>query len=206
MIYETLALSRPPANDKSHWEAALIGKFLDEPSDDSFTDLYELFASQLVAFFGARRCDAGLSEDLTQEVMLTVYGKAGQVRDRALFRAWLFRIAHNTLCRHYGRQAREVETLYAEDAVDRLGVVQAKPGPPSFEFMSWMEFLNPREREVMILRFIEQWEYHEIAAARDIPIGTVQWLVFNAKKKLTPRLTEIHGEARQRNQPSRIAG
>jgi DNA-directed RNA polymerase specialized sigma24 family protein len=52
-----------------------------------------------------------------------------------------------------------------------------------------MTFLDSREREVMTLRFIEQWEYHEIAAAQDIPIGTVQWRVFNAKKKLAPYLT-----------------
>lgn len=40
----------------------------------------------------------------------------------------------------------------------------------------------------MKLHFIEEWEYHEIAAARDMPVGTVQWIVFNAKKKLAPRL------------------
>jgi DNA-directed RNA polymerase specialized sigma24 family protein len=40
----------------------------------------------------------------------------------------------------------------------------------------------------LTLRFIEEWEYHEIAAATAIPIGTVQWRVFNAKKKLAPHL------------------
>jgi DNA-directed RNA polymerase specialized sigma24 family protein len=38
------------------------------------------------------------------------------------------------------------------------------------------------------LRFVEEWEYHEIAAAKAIPIGTVQWRVFNAKKKLAAHL------------------
>jgi DNA-directed RNA polymerase specialized sigma24 family protein len=50
---------------------------------------------------------------------------------------------------------------------------------------------DSREREVMTLRFIEQWEYHEIAAAHDIPIGTVQWRVFNVKKKLAPYLATV---------------
>lgn len=40
----------------------------------------------------------------------------------------------------------------------------------------------------MTLRFVEEWEYHEIAAAQATPIGTVQWRVFNSKKKLAPRL------------------
>ena len=57
-----------------------------------------------------------------------------------------------------------------------------------------MAFLNSGEREIMELRFIEQWEYHEIATARQLPIGTVQWRVFNAKKKLAPYL--IHGQRR----------
>jgi len=51
-----------------------------------------------------------------------------------------------------------------------------------------MSFLDSREQEALILRFVEEWEYHEIAAEKAIPIGTVQWRVFNAKKKLAPHL------------------
>ena len=189
-------------DDKFLREAAVVARFLDEPSDESFTVLYKLFAPRLVAFYRARNCDLGLSEDLAQQVMLTVYRKADQIRDRALFRAWLFRIAHNALCRHYGQRAREVETVFVEDSVDRLASASVKPGPPTFEFMHWMGFLNPREREVMTLRFIEQWEYHEIAAVKEMPIGTVQWIVFNAKKKLAPRLRAVdHGSQQKRDQP-----
>ena len=203
MICEIPAANGFAANDRSLREAATVARFLDEPCDESFTSLYELFTPRVVAFYRARNCDPGLAEDLAQQVMLIVYRKAGQIRDRALFRGWLFRIAHNALCRHYGEQAREVETVYVEDAIDRLAIVSAQPGPPAFEFLHWMEFLNPREREVMTLRFIEQWEYHEIAAAKDIPIGTVQWTVFNAKKKLAPRLTAIdQGVQQDRSQPA----
>jgi RNA polymerase sigma-70 factor (ECF subfamily) len=122
--------------------------------------------------------------------MLTVYRKAAQVRDRALFRAWLFKIARNALSRHYSRQTREVETVDLSDVSDRIATAPHKlAGTPAFEFRRWMSFLDSREREVMSLRFIEEWEYHEIAAERDIPIGTVQWRVFNAKKKLVPHLS-----------------
>jgi DNA-directed RNA polymerase specialized sigma24 family protein len=34
----------------------------------------------------------------------------------------------------------------------------------------------------------ERWDYHEIAAANNLPIGTVQWRAFNAKKKLDRHL------------------
>jgi RNA polymerase sigma-70 factor, ECF subfamily len=178
------------ANERILRDGAVTKRFLETPNEDSFADLFNTFRPQLVAFFRARSCDLALAEDLAQEVMLTVYRKATQVRDRALFRAWLFKIARNALCRHYGKQKREVETVDLTDVHDRLVASAPKPaGTPAFEFLNWMAFLDSREREVMALRFIEEWEYHEIAAVQAIPIGTVQWRVFNAKKKLASHLT-----------------
>ena len=176
-------------NERLLHEAAVTQKFLATPNEDSFSDLFNVFTPQLVAFFRARNCELALAEDLAQEVMLIVYRKAAQIRDRTLFRAWLFKIARNALCRHYGKQTREVETIDLADVTDRLVAASHKPATtPAFEFLHWMAFLNSHERDAMKLRFIEQWEYHEIAAAKNIPIGTVQWRVFNAKKKLAPHL------------------
>ena len=81
-------------------------------------------------------------------------------------------------------QSREAATVDLESVID----ARTKPGPPAFEFHHWMTFLESREREALTLRFVEEWEYHEIAAEKAVPIGTVQWRVFNAKKKLATRL------------------
>ena len=182
--------TQPIANEKLLHEGAVTQKFLEDPNENSFSDLFNIITPQLVAFFRARNCELALAEDLAQEVMLIVHRKAAQIRDRALFRAWLFKIARNALCRHYGKQTREVETVDLADVTDRLIAASHKPAAtPAFEFLHWMALLDSREREVMKLRFVEQWEYHEIADAQAIPIGTVQWRVFNAKKKLAPYLT-----------------
>ena len=178
------------ANERLLHEGAVAERFLEAPNEESFTELFKTFSPQLVAFFRGRGCELALAEDLAQEVMLTVHRKAAQIRDRNLFRAWLFKVARNALCRHYGKQAREVDTVDMTDVTDRLVAASQEPaGTPAFEFLHWMAFLDTHESEAMKLRFIEQWEYHEIAAAQSIPIGTVQWRVFNAKKKLAPHLT-----------------
>jgi RNA polymerase sigma-70 factor, ECF subfamily len=188
----------PIANDRLLREGSVTERFLATPSEDSFTDLFNIFTPQLVAFFRARSCELAVAEDLAQEVMLTVYRKAEQIRDRTLFRAWLFKIARNSLCRNYGKQTREVETVDLAEIADRSVVASHKAvGTPAFEFLHWMAFLESHERETMKLRFIEQWEYHEIAAAQAVPIGTVQWRVFNAKKKLAPYLTPRSHAARK---------
>ena len=182
-------MNPPVANERALRESAVIEIFLESPDEESFADLFRVFTPQLVTFFRSRGCESGLSEDLSQEVMLTVYRKATQIRDRSLFRAWLFKIARNALCRQYGKQSREVETVDLANVVGSLVASSNKPaGTCGFEFHDWMAFLESSEREALTLRFVEEWEYHEIAAAKQIPIGTVQWRVFNAKKKLAPHL------------------
>jgi DNA-directed RNA polymerase specialized sigma24 family protein len=130
--------------------------------------------------------------------MLIVYRKADQLRDRTLFRAWLFKIARSSLCRHYGKHSREVDTIDLEKVSDSLVTsIRVPAATPAFEFQRWMSFLDSPEQEAMTRRFIEEWEYHEIAAAKAIPIGTVQWRVFNAKKKLVPHLRRRQSAGRR---------
>ena len=182
-------MKQPIPNERLLLEGPVTERFLLSRDEESFAELFKAFSPQLIAFFRARGCEPGLSEDLAQEVMFTVYRKADQLRDRALFRAWLFKVARNALCRHYGKQSREVETIDLEKVADRVVASSNRAaGTHAFEFLHWMAFLDSREQEALKLRFIEEWEYHEIAAAKAIPIGTVQWRVFNAKKKLAPHL------------------
>jgi RNA polymerase sigma-70 factor (ECF subfamily) len=183
MIDQTIATERVLQ------ESAAAQNFLESPNEDTFAAVFKSFTPQLISFFRARGSEQALSEDLAQEVMLIVYRKADQIRDRTLFRAWLFKVARSLLCRHYGQQSREVNTIDLENVADSLvASIRAPAATPAFEFRHWMSFLDSREQEALTLRFIEEWEYHEIAAAKAIPIGTVQWRVFNAKKKLVPHL------------------
>src|SRR5438270_1320025 len=149
--------NEPVPNERSLEQGAVTDQFLDDPNEHSFAALFKVFFPQLVSFFRARSRELALAEDLAQEVMLTVYRKAGQIRDRTLFRAWLFKIAHNALCRHYGSKlTRELETVNLEDLDNRLVAATHKPaGTPAFEFRDWMAFLDARERDLMILRFVE---------------------------------------------------
>ena len=172
-------------DDRRRLEAAATEIFLESPSYESFTELFLTLTPQLVSFFRSHGCGLDLSEDLSQEVMLTVYRKSRQIRDRTRFRSWLFTIGRHALYRHCRKQWPEVDGVDLESVID----ANTKPaGPPAFEFHHWMSFLESREREALTLRFVEEWEYHEIAAAKAIPIGTVQWRVFNAKKKLAAYL------------------
>ena len=55
----------PIANERFLHEEAVTNRFLESPSEDSFTDLFHIFRPQLVAFYRARGCELSLAEDLT---------------------------------------------------------------------------------------------------------------------------------------------
>ena len=172
-------------------ECIVSKRFLDQRDEDSFNDLFRVFFPQLVAFFRRRGHETTVAEDLAQEVMLTVYRKASQLRDHSLFRAWLFKVARNAACRHFAQRSRQVPTVDIEEMGEFLPSPNRNPFAAASEFGDWMKFLDARERETMLLRFVEEWEYHEIASAQAIPIGTVQWRVFNSKKKLAVHLAPL---------------
>ena len=165
-------------------EREITERFLNRVDEDSFSALFRVFSPQLIAFFRRRGHEGGTAEDLAQEVMLTVYRRANQVRDRSLFRGWLFKVARHAAYRHYSHGRRQVPTVDIADVGEAASSHAYSGGGPAFEFRNWMDVLEPHERETMTLRFVEDWEYHEIAAAQAVPIGTVQWRVFNSKKKL----------------------
>ena len=169
-------------------ESEVAEQFLSRADEDSYDALFRLFSPQLVAFFRRRGHEAGIAEDLAQEVMLTVYQRAGQVRDHKLFRAWVFTVARHTACRHFAQRSRQAPTVEVADINELPAASAPHAGSPASEFQDWMKFLDPLERDTMTLRFVEEWEYHEIASAKAIPIGTVQWRVFNSKKKLSAHL------------------
>jgi RNA polymerase sigma factor (sigma-70 family) len=101
-------------------EGALVAEFLESRSEHSFADLFKIYTPQLISFFRTRGCERAVSEELAQEVMFVVYRKTDRLRDRTLFRAWLFKVARNALCRYYGKQSREVDTIALEKAADHL--------------------------------------------------------------------------------------
>src|ERR1700754_1090765 len=130
------------AIDKSKHEESVTERFFDFPNERSFADLFRVFRPQLLAFFRTRGCETGLAEDLAQEVMLTVHLKASQLRERKLFRAWLFKIARNALTHHYRKQAAKMQTVDLADVADRLAASQLPAVTSAFEFRRWTALLN----------------------------------------------------------------
>jgi RNA polymerase sigma-70 factor (ECF subfamily) len=120
-------------------------------------------------------------DDIVQDVWLDVFHDLARLQSPAAFTPWLYRIAHNRVYRSLRR--RPHARLDEMEIQDRNGV-------PDFTFedvqavQAAMQQLEPEHREVLLLRFMEQMSYEQIAEAVGCPVGTIRSRLHNAKRQL----------------------
>lgn len=163
-----------------------IAGFLSERTEERFCVLFDAFYGRLRRYFAARAVDRTGAEELAENVMFQVYRHVSQLRDGASFHGWVFQIARNEYLQYRRKSAAALPTVEYEPLAGRLadtldsGERMDGEGP----FREWMSHMDEAEREILILRFVEDLDYPEISAVLGIPVGTIKWKVFNAKKKL----------------------
>lgn len=178
----------------------IIENFLLTGSEEDFCALFEVVYPRVRRYFLLRGMEIGEAEELAQDVMVIVYQRAGEVREKDFFNGWLFKVAKNELARFWRRrQARsriaEMQPFDSELAEKLMIEIEVAD---SSDFAEWVSYLEPAERDIIILRFVEELSYEELAVALGIPIGTVKWRLFNAKKKLAPIIKASPSKARLR--------
>lgn len=140
------------------------------------------------------------AEEVVQDVLYIVYRKAWTVREPGLFWPWLYRVTRNALLHQIRKSKRQLPVNALEPLEEALLAVPENRSSNAREpdFAEWMQMLEPGERSVMVLRYVEDYEYHEIAHALSIPIGTVKSRLFQAKKKLSKEFSSLQNTSPKR--------
>ena len=163
----------------------LLERFLTSQSDQDFEPLFVSLYPRLRRFFLLHGVPRDVCEELVQDVLLIVYRRAHTVRDRALFMGWAFKVARNRLIRQVQQDRRDAP-LEATSAA-----ANTPAAPPGGQLEEWMCCLDESSRQIVLLRFVEDLSYVEIAQALDLPLGTVKWKLFDAKARLARYLKEL---------------
>jgi RNA polymerase sigma-70 factor (ECF subfamily) len=162
--------------------------FLSTRTEESFCVLFEMVYPRVRRYFLVRAFDSMTAEELAQNVLLKVYTRSSALRERELFNGWLFKIARNEMLAYWRRIESSAEIVEFEPIEHELAeeLLTRVEQPESTRFDEWMGFLEPAEREVARLRFVDELSYEEMTFVLGVPMGTVKWRLFNIKKKLTP--------------------
>ena len=160
---------------------------------DAFAKLFTHYAPRVKAYLMKLGLQNAQAEELTQEVMVTVWRKAATFdRRQASVGTWIFRIARNRRIDAFRRELRadydqddpalqpapEAAPSDAVEAADREEAVAAAMGQ-----------LPPEQMELIRRAFYEGLTHREIAEATGLPLGTVKSRLRLAFDKLRGPLT-----------------
>jgi RNA polymerase sigma-70 factor (ECF subfamily) len=141
---------------------------------DALGELFEALERPLYGYLRGITRRPELAEDVLQEVFLRVHRKLRWLRDPALFRPWVYRIAAREAVRHMRRERR-----WTDRAVD-VEILAALPAPagPAADLVASLpalaETLSPSSRAVLLLHYGEGLTIEEAAAVLGIPVGTTK--------------------------------
>lgn len=169
---------------------AVLDWFFFERTEEAFCRLFQVMFPKLKRHLLL----CGLADDDAEQVavdsLYTVYVRIADVRDPATFAGWVYKIARNGMLKHLRRSKIEANAIPIDPSGDELqhAVRYLDSFSSTLELRNWLGSLDSAGRDIMLLRFVDGLEYHEIAQAMAIPIGTVKWKISDCKLKLARSL------------------
>lgn len=162
---------------------------------------YESYVYRLCFKISGSREDA---LDLTQDALLKVLTGLASFKPGLPFKPWLRQVTVNACLNSLRRKSPKTVSLeqpLAEDLVlgDTLAGSAYEPEATA-EWRDAQEIIHrelgslpPRQRLVLVMRHQEGLSYEEIAAATELPLGTVKTYLFRARQHLRSKLAGVYG-------------
>ena len=159
----------------------------------AFAALFDHFAPRLKGFVMRSGCGPAQSEEVVQEVMLTVWRKAEQFDPaRAQVSAWIYQIARNRQIDVFRKERRPMpEELGDErdaepDANQILAVEQE-----TRLLKQALARLKPDQRDIIERAYLGELSHQEISTETGLPLGTIKSRIRLGLEKLRHELKEL---------------
>lgn len=119
--------------------------------------------------------------DISQESFIKAFRKIKRFDPEKSFFPWFYKLLKNLCLDHIKRRRRTQEI-----PLDEARVLKEEREDREMKEILWrgIEELPFEQREVIILRYFQQYSYQEIAEMTARPVGTVMSSLYYAKKRL----------------------
>ncbi len=190
----------PPVNDPAAADdAALVAAALRDPKAYGAIVLrYEMVLRRYVKRVLGQHNQA--SEDVVQEVFIKAYVNLNDYDPMRPLAPWLYRIAHNEAVSYLRKKGAQPRLIDGEDGrliLEKLrddSSFGAEPANLSESGVRQaLDGLEPRYRDVLVLRYIEDKSYDEISDILRMPPGTVATRIRRGLERLRAALSNWNG-------------
>jgi len=177
--------------DRALVEAAAGG------SREAFDELVRRHQAAILTLARVLTGGRGDPDDLAQDVFVRAWRNLGSFRGESTFRTWLHRVAINVIRTSQSRQGRLMRLFVSRDRDEEPPEQPAGDEPVDTalarrQVISRALAVLPEDLRIAVtLRDLQGMDYKEIAAALDVPIGTVESRIFRARQKLKPLLAPL---------------
>ena len=140
--------------------------------------------------FALKRCrNTEDAEDLSQEIVLKAFRALLSKDDISDVGKFIWTIAHNALSNYYRENGKSTVCVSVDEIAEVLADPSAELGADDdaeviHRLQSEIAYLSKLQRRIVIAYYFENHKQTDIAKELDIPLGTVKWHLFEAKKEL----------------------
>ncbi len=160
----------------------------------AFSRLFEHFGPRVRAYLMRAGASASAAEEVMQEVMLTVWRRAGLFdRRKAAVSTWVFTIARNKRVDSIRRENRAEldpnDPAFVPPADDPADTV-VEMSQATERLQAAVQLLPAEQLEVLRRSYFNDESHSKIAADLDLPLGTVKSRLRLALKRLRSAMEE----------------
>jgi len=161
--------------------------------------LYERYSSKVYRKCIGMTGDINLAKDLTHDIFIKIITKLHTFKGTSKFSLWVHSITHNHCINFLVKEKRvqfeELDSFTEENLslVDiesqHVELLQIRVA----ELMRLMQLLDPREKEILLLRYQDELSLKEIAEALDIGASAAKMRLKRSRDKLANLLKHKEG-------------
>jgi RNA polymerase sigma-70 factor (ECF subfamily) len=152
---------------------------------NAYGRLVERYQAQVFTIALRMLGDRDEAEDVAQGVFLKAFEKLGTFDPRYKFFSWIYRIAHNESVNAIERRSR-LQPL--DEGVEAAGAHAENPDLPDL-VQRCLARLDVQHRSVLVLKYVQDLPYEEIAAILGVPAKRVKSRLFSARAALREIMT-----------------
>lgn len=160
---------------------------------EALEHLYQRYQRPLFVYLLRLLRDAGLAEEVLQDVIVAIWQGAASFAGRSRVSTWVFGIAH-----HQAAQAARRRALpqVSPEEYAEVGDEEQDAGRVTFalalqeDLEAALEQLSPIHREALELVLVHGFSYEEAALITSVPVGTVKSRVNQARRLMQRALVE----------------